>query len=72
MAEDYGWPKVEHKKLEKEHNWQVLRQNIQNYIKGINYGYKNKLKDIGVDFIEARATFKDEYTVEFEYGETQK
>ena len=49
-----------------------MRKNIQNYIKGINYGYKNKLKEIGVDYIDARASFKDEYTVEFEYGANEK
>ncbi len=42
-----------------------MRQNIQDYIKGINFGYKKKLKEIGVDFIDAKATFKDQHTVNF-------
>ncbi len=67
MGEDYGWIKKD-QKIELKNEWPVLRNNIQNYIKGINFGYKNKLKEIGVDFIDARATFKDEFTVEFQYG----
>jgi thioredoxin reductase (NADPH) len=65
MAEDYGWG---HKSEDLKHDWEVLRENIQNYIKGINFGYKKKLKEIGVDFIDARAKFKDPNTVAFEFG----
>ena len=54
------------------HNWETLRANIQNYIKGINFGYKNKMKEIGVDFIDARALFKDENTVQFNYPQTNQ
>ena len=38
------------------------------YIKGINFGYKKKLKEIGVDFIDAKAQFKDPNTVQFQYA----
>jgi len=65
MGEDYGWGQ---QASPLESNWQVLRQNIQDYIKGINFSYKKKLKEIGVDFVEARAKFKDPHTVEFEYS----
>ena len=65
MSEDYGLPPVD---ANVKHSWPVLRENVQNYIKGINFGYKNKLKQIGVDFVDARAIFKDDQSVEFEYG----
>lgn len=65
MAEDYGWGQ---QRDPLENNWEALRTNIQNYIKGINFGYKKKLKEIGVDFVESRAKFKDQHTVEFEFG----
>jgi thioredoxin reductase (NADPH) len=65
MAEDYGWGQQSDPL---ENNWEALRTNIQNYIKGINFGYKKKLKEIGVDFVESRAKFKDQHTVEFEFG----
>jgi hypothetical protein len=45
---------------------------VQNYIKSINFGYKSKLKELGIDFIDARATFKDEFTVEFSYPQTKQ
>lgn len=41
------------------HNWEVLRNNVQNYIKSINFGYKSRLSEIGVDYINAFASFKD-------------
>eukprot|EP00347_Sterkiella_histriomuscorum_P023727 403333591 len=69
MGSDYGWTTKEPGHL--TNNWEALRTNIQNYIKGINFGYKNKLKEIGVDFIDARASFKDEHTVKFNYPQKQ-
>ena len=67
MSEDYGWKNhIEESKL--EHDWTVLRTNVQNYIKGINFGYKSKLKEIGVDYVNAKARFRDENTIEFHYG----
>jgi len=69
MGEDYGWGKYTSDTGHSlENNWEVLRQNIQDYIKGINFGYKKKLKEIGVDFIDAKALFKDPHTVQFQYG----
>jgi ribosomal protein L6P/L9E len=68
MGEDYGWT-VEGAKaspLKLRNDWPTLRENIQNYIKGINFGYKKKLKEIDVDYINARALFKDPNTVAFE------
>ena len=50
--------------------WNILRGNIQNYIKGINFGYKSKLKEIGVDYINAKASFQDANTISFEYSES--
>ena len=68
MGTDYGWSGQEKAHEDLKHDWVVLRQNIQDYIKGINFGYKKKLKEIGVDFIDAKATFKDKHTVSFNYG----
>ena len=64
MGEDYGWGKyTSDNGGNLQNDWGVLRQNIQDYIKGINFGYKKKLKEIGVDFIDAKALFKDANTV---------
>ena len=61
MGEDYGWQG----KVALRNDWGTLRDNIQNYIKGINFGYKKKLKEIDVDYVNARAAFKDAKTVVF-------
>jgi thioredoxin reductase (NADPH) len=67
MAEDYGWRSEDAKIGELKSDWTAIRGNIQNYIKGINFGYKNKLKEIGVDYINAKAAFMDPHTVDFEF-----
>jgi len=55
-----------------QHSWEILRNNVQNYIKGINFGYKMKLKEIEVDFVDAKGIFKDQNTVEFNYPKSSK
>lgn len=66
MGEDYGWVTPDSQPLQLRNDWATLRGNIQNYIKGINFGYKKKLKEIEVDYVNARATFADPHTVDFE------
>ena len=43
--------------------WSVLRTNVQNYIKGLNYGYKSNLDSDGVTYLNALAAFKDANTL---------
>ena len=64
-ASDFGWSKNEDQK--RTHNWNVLRDNIQNYIKGINFGYVGKMNELDIDYINAKASFKDANTVKFSY-----
>ena len=69
MGEDYGWKGSEqHSPLQLRNDWGTLRTNIQNYIKGINFGYKKKLKEIAVDYVNAKASFKDANTVMFQHA----
>lgn len=65
MLEDYGW-KVEQRKH--EHDWASLRESVQNHIKAINFGYRSKMSEIGVDFINAYAKFEDDRHVKFTLG----
>jgi len=37
------------------------------YIKQMNFGYVNKLTDYGVDYVNAKANFKDPKTIEFDF-----
>lgn len=70
-AEDFGW-KANHNS---QHDWTTLRNNVQGYIKSINFSYNKKFVTEGIDYINARASFFDANTVEFSYkniiGETQ-
>ena len=49
------------------HSWATLRDNVQTYIKQLNFGYTSKLTDLGVDYVNAKAMFKDSNTVEFDF-----
>ncbi len=59
----YGWI-GQHSK---GHDWPTLRDNVQTYIKQLNFGYVSKLSDVGVDYINAKAIFKDPKTIEFDF-----
>mmetsp|Transcript_1398 Transcript_1398/g.1867 ORF Transcript_1398/g.1867 Transcript_1398/m.1867 type:complete len:215 (+) Transcript_1398:280-924(+) len=66
MLSSYGWEGVDPKNM--THKWFVLRNNIQNHIKAINFGYKSKMQEVGVDYINAFAAFEDQNTVSFTLG----
>ena len=40
-----------------KHSWDVLRSNVQTYIKGLNFGYKSELRQKHVTYINKHATF---------------
>lgn len=44
-------------------NWEILVENVQNYIKGLNYGYKGNLSKAGIYYLNELATFKDNHTL---------
>lgn len=69
MLEDYGWKATQETKY--EHDWDVLRTNIQNHIKAINFGYRTKMSEIDVDYINAFAKFEDKETVKFQIGQDE-
>jgi pyruvate/2-oxoglutarate dehydrogenase complex dihydrolipoamide dehydrogenase (E3) component len=64
MGKDYGWD-VELK--DEKVKWEVLRKNVQSYIKSLNFGYVNKLKEIGSDYINAKASISQSQTVDFTF-----
>ena len=65
MATDYGWD-VELK--DNTVKWEILKRNVQNHIKSINFGYVSKLREIGVDFINAKAYLNKENKVMFHHN----
>ena len=70
MSGDYGWElKETGERLTEhqlQHNFLKMMEHIQNHIKRINFAYTAKMRDIGVDYINARASFKDENTLTLE------
>jgi thioredoxin/glutathione reductase (selenoprotein) len=45
-------------------HWGVIQGNIQNYIRGLNFKYRVRLRDKSVKYLNKLATFKDEHTLE--------
>lgn len=45
-------------------SWPVVRENIQNYIRGLNFKYRVRLREKEVTYINKLATFKDAHTLE--------
>ena len=58
-AADYGWEGEAPK-----HNWSILRQNVQDHIKGLNFGYKVALREEGITYLNKLGKFKDDHTLE--------
>jgi pyruvate/2-oxoglutarate dehydrogenase complex dihydrolipoamide dehydrogenase (E3) component len=44
----YGW---QLKEKEIKHSWVTMRDNIQNHIKKLNFGYRGQLRDVGIDYL---------------------
>ena len=47
------------------HSWARMCENVTNYIKSLNFSYKNALRSAGVEYINGKAAFVDAHTVEF-------
>lgn len=60
-AEKYGW-NLGHAV---SHNWDNLVETVQNYIRSLNFSYRNGLRSNKVEYINAHGSFVDEHTVEY-------
>lgn len=45
-------------------NWEVLRENIQNYIRGLNFKYRVRLREKEVTYLNKLGRFVDKHTIE--------
>lgn len=45
-------------------HWDVVKGNIQNYIRSLNFKYRVRLREKSVQYLNKLATFKDPHTVE--------
>ncbi len=66
-SSSYGWqiPSM-------THNWETLRQNVQDHIKGLNFGYKVALREEGITYINKLGKFIDNHTLECTDAKGQK
>lgn len=55
----FGWETPENIK----HNWETMKNNIQDHIGSLNWGYRVQLRDKKVEYINAYGTFVDQHTV---------
>jgi len=52
--------------LRTESHWKTARMNIQNYIRGLNFKYRVRLREKSVQYLNKLASFKDAHTLEVE------
>jgi len=50
--------------METEQQWAVVKDNIQNYIRSLNFKYRVRLREKRVEYLNKLATFKDAHTVQ--------
>jgi thioredoxin/glutathione reductase (selenoprotein) len=50
--------------LKTDQNWMAVKDNIQNYIRSLNFKYRVRLREKSVQYLNKLASFKDDHTVE--------
>ncbi|OEU16000.1 putative thioredoxin-disulfide reductase [Fragilariopsis cylindrus CCMP1102] len=50
--------------LKTDQNWMAVKDNIQNYIRSLNFKYRVGLREKSVQYLNKLASFKDNHTVE--------
>lgn len=64
-AHQLGWDVPEiHQQI--NFSWEKLSETVTNYIKSMNWGYKVQMKEHGINYIKAFASFVDPHTVQYE------
>jgi len=58
-AKHFGWEIPDKVK----HNWETMRENVQNHIGSLNWNYKVQLRSKNVDYINGYATFVNCHTI---------
>lgn len=57
-ATSYGWPEPRTSAAggggaSAAHSWETLKDNVQDHIKSLNFGYRVQLREVGVDYLNA-------------------
>eukprot|EP01036_Dinobryon_divergens_P025468 gene25468-34019_t len=67
-AKEFGWTGVDAKNF----NWQTLRQNVQDHIKGLNFGYRVELREAGITYLNKLGKFLSPHELECTDAKGQK
>jgi Pyridine nucleotide-disulphide oxidoreductase len=59
----YGWSRPSPSD-QSPHSWEALREHVQDHIKGLNFGYRVQLRELGVSYQNKLAKFIDPHTLE--------
>jgi thioredoxin reductase (NADPH) len=52
-AKGFGWSGLD----TPVHDWELMRENVQDYIKGLNFGYRVQLREAGVTYLNKLGRF---------------
>jgi thioredoxin reductase (NADPH) len=55
-AKAYGWDLGDQASY--QHSWEKLRENVQDYIKGLNFGYRVQLREKNVTYLNKLGSFQ--------------
>lgn len=67
-AKEFGWIGAEKKNF----NWKTLRENVQNHIKGLNFGYRVELREAGITYLNKLGKFLSPHELECTDAKGQK
>jgi thioredoxin/glutathione reductase (selenoprotein) len=59
-AKAYGWQIPEG---QIKHNWEKMRNNVQDYIASLNWGYRVQLREKSVDYVNSYASFTGSHEI---------
>lgn len=66
-SQHYGWENIDRENVKL--NWETLRENVQNHIRSINWGYRrSNLPEHNVEYLNAFGSFIDNHTIRLEYA----
>jgi len=57
-SKEFGWENVK-----ATHNWETMRENVQNHIKSLNWGYRVQLREKKVNYLNKLGSFVDAKTI---------
>jgi thioredoxin/glutathione reductase (selenoprotein) len=59
-AKGFGWTGLE----DASHDWEIMRSNVQDHIKGLNFGYRVQLREKGVTYLNKLGRFTGPHELE--------